>query len=157
MKLLEISLADWQALIVELRQHGRGKRESGAFLLGTRGDGIEPRKVMAWLNYEKLDPQCSKYDYIRIGTQAFPKLWNYCSQEGFQVVADVHTHPWGPSQSISDRQHPMVSIEGHLALIVPNFAYGDIAPDDVSLNVYQGSGQWISHYGKNAASRIQLT
>lgn len=157
MKLLEISMVNWQALVAELRLRGRGKRESGAFLLSNHGNDAEPRKVTAWLNYEQLDPKCAKYNYVRIGTEAFPKLWDYCAERGLQVVGDVHTHPWGPRQSTSDRGHPMVSIEGHLALIVPNFAYGDITPDDVSLNVYQGDGKWISHYGKHAASRIQLT
>lgn len=157
MKLLEISTVDWKALIAELKLRGRGKRESGAFLLGVHGDGAEPRKVTAWLNYEKLDAKCAKYNYVRIGTEAFPKLWDYCCERGLQVVADVHTHPWGPCQSISDREHPMVSFHGHLALVVPNFAHGDIAPDDVSLNIYQGDGQWISYYGTHAASRIQLT
>lgn len=157
MQLLDISQTNWQALIGELKLRGRGMRESGAFLLGNQANPSEPRKVTAWLNYEELDPRCAKYDYVRIPTEAFPKLWKHCAELGLEVVADVHTHPWGPRQSASDRAHPMISVSGHLALIVPNFAHGDIGPEDVSVNVYEGDGQWTSHFGTHAASLIQLS
>ncbi|MGO4222803.1 Mov34/MPN/PAD-1 family protein [Lysobacter sp. TAF61] len=157
MKLLEMSAIHWRSLILELRLRGKGRRESGAFLLGTANGSNGPRRVSAWLNYEQLDPHCAEHDYIRIRTEAFPLLWDYCQARELEVLADVHTHPWGPRQSASDKHHPMVSVCGHVALIVPNFAQGDIHPGDVSVNIYQGGGNWISHYGAEAAAAIHLT
>ena len=32
------------------------------------------------------------------------------------VVADVHVHPGGSGQSLSDREHPMIAVAGHVAV-----------------------------------------
>ena len=157
MHLLDIPRTHWQGLMKELKQRGRGQRESGAFLLGRQGDLAGPRMVSAWLNYEVLDARCAKFAYVRVPSEAFPRLWKHCADHDLQVVADVHTHPWGPRQSATDRAHPMISVSGHIALIVPNFAYGDIAPEDVSVNVYHGDSQWTSHYGVHAAALLKLS
>ena len=49
-------------------------------------------------------------------------LWDICKRRGLTVVADVHVHPGGAGQSDSDRDHPMISRAGHIALILPDFA-----------------------------------
>jgi len=73
-----------------------------------------------------------------------------------QVVADVHTHPRGPGQSPSDRANPMIGLTGHMALIIPRFAQGNVTPADVSVNVYLGAKRWESHFGQQAVVLIKL-
>ena len=151
---LEFKPGVWHGLVEDLRRRGGGRRESGAFLLGNRSDGA--RVVERWVAYDELDPGALNFDYVRLSSEAFSALWSVCSELGLEVVADVHTHPKGPRQSPSDRANPMISIAGHVALIVPRFAQGDVSPSDVSFNVFQADGQWQSSFGQNAAASIKL-
>ena len=134
---------------------GDGQRESGAFLLGHQVGQI--RRVEQWLPYDELDPKALSQGYVRLGTQAFTKLWAHCAQLRLEVVADVHTHPGVPRQSFSDRTNPMISSPGHMAIIVPNFAQGLVLPRAVSVNVYAGDKRWHSFSGRNAEERVSLT
>jgi proteasome lid subunit RPN8/RPN11 len=154
-KPLEFYPGIWRSLIADLRKRGRGERESGAFLLGTVT--ATSKVVQTWLPYDQIDPRSLNYEYVRLSTEAFSRLWNICEQRGFEVVGDVHTHPSGPRQSPSDRANPMISMTGHMALIVPNFAIGDVNPKDVSLNIYLGSKQWQSLFGQDAANFIKVS
>lgn len=154
MKPLEFQSAVWNSLILDLRERGGGQRESGAFLLGHVGPSA--KAVRAWLPYDEVDPGSLNYDYVRLSTETFSRLWTICAQRDMQVVGDVHTHPFGPAQSFSDRANPMVSIAGHMALIVPGFAMSDVTPADVSVNVYLGAHNWVSHFGSQAAALIKL-
>ena len=153
-KPLELPAATWTALMLDLRRRGDGCRETGAFLLGR--EGATARTVGSWLPYDDLDPEASAYDYIRLRTEAFSALWSFCARTGAEVVGDIHTHPLGPTQSPSDRANPMVAIAGHVAIIVPRFAMGDVTPADVSVNVYRGDRRWSSYFGLAAASMIQM-
>lgn len=154
LKPLEFATGVWPALIEDLRCRGRGVRESGAFLLGRHRAGV--RSVAQWLPYEQLDPAALNFEYVRLESAAFGRLWDACSARGLEPVADVHTHPFGPRQSGSDRKYPMISLAGHVALIVPRFAQGRILPVDVSVNVYLGGGGWESHFEGEAHARIAL-
>lgn len=149
---LEFAPGVWRGLMQDLRRRGRGQRESGAFLLARRDDAL--RVVRTWLAYDELAPESLNHGYVRLETSAFSRLWEWCDQRQLHVAADVHTHPWGPGQSDSDRAFPMIALAGHIALIVPSFALGEPQPIDVSFNVYQGGGRWISVFGRVAASKI---
>lgn len=154
-KPLEVPTPLWKALIDDLRQRGFGKRESGAFLLGTMDGDV--RRVQAWVPYDELNANALSAGYVRLNTSAFTRLWAICADTCRTVVADVHTHPGGPHQSRSDRANPMISQAGHFALIVPKFARGHVAPHDVSVNIYLGSKQWASFFTRDAQALIHLT
>lgn len=153
-KPLETTSATWTALADDLRRRGDDCRESGAFLLGSSDE--HRRKFVAWVAYDDLDVDALSEGYVRLGTAAFTKLWAICGERNLEVVADVHTHPGNPRQSISDREHPMVSIPGHMAIIVPNFAQGVVLPGKVSVNIYQGGLTWQSFFGRDAEKLINL-
>lgn len=154
MKPLEFAPRVWSALMNDLYRRGGGRRESGAFLLGRITDAT--KVVHEWLPYDELDPMSLNYAIVRLESSAFTRLWEACAARQLEVVADVHTHPFGPTQSRSDRAYPMISLAGHIALIVPNFARSPVMPKDVSFNVYQGGGRWCSHYRSDAASLIRV-
>lgn len=151
-KRLEFAPGVWAALMSDLSARGGGRRESGAFLLASAEAGDEV--VRSWLPYDELAPESLNYAYVRLESDAFGRLFDWCSNKGVKVIADIHTHPWGPNQSPSDRAHPMISLAGHVALIVPWFAQRNPHPKDVSFNVYEGSGKWSSYYRGDAAARI---
>ena len=115
----------WAALTDGLHQRGGGVHEAGAFLLGSR-DG-EVRHVTDFIFYDELDPQAYRTGVCVLHADAFAKLWSICRSRGSTVVADIHTHPGAAFQSHSDRTNPMVAREGHLALIIPDFAAPPVA------------------------------
>lgn len=154
MKRLEFSRGVWQSLIEDVRQRGAGIREAGAFLLGhVTGDA---RVVNQWVAYEVLDPAAQDFEYVRLETVAFSRLWRHCETVGMEVVGDMHSHPLGPRQSPSDRANPMISISGHVALIVPRFAQGEVHPRDLSFNVYLGNKRWLNLFGADAAAQMRI-
>jgi proteasome lid subunit RPN8/RPN11 len=153
--LLELPAALWAELTAHLCAQGAGVHESGAFLLGHKtGAG---RVVQRFVPYEQLQPDAFSNDYVSLRADSFAKLWEVCRTTGMTVVADVHTHPFGPGQSRSDRTNPMVALKGHIALIVPRFAKGNPRPHDLGLYVYQGNHQWHSHSGSDAGRLLRLT
>jgi proteasome lid subunit RPN8/RPN11 len=154
MKPLEFQAGVWNDLLTDLRKRGKGRRESGAFLLGCETESV--KSVTRWVSYEDLDPKSKRHAIIKLDTSAFPKLWEVCAAFGLQVMADVHTHPGRPIRSLSDRAYPMLSIAGHVALIVPRFAAIAVTPTDVSFNIYLGSGSWRSLYGSEAGDLIRF-
>jgi proteasome lid subunit RPN8/RPN11 len=144
----------WEELLQKLRERGGGVRESGAFLLGA-GTGAE-RTAQRIVLYDDLDPNCLDQGYVHFDGRYYSNLWEICALELLSVVADVHTHPYGPGQSHSDRTHPMIAIPGHLALIVPNFAQGAVAAADVGVYVYRGRHRWSAYRGRRAASVLGI-
>jgi proteasome lid subunit RPN8/RPN11 len=154
--LLEIPHSLFQVLIVDLAKSGRGVKESGAFLLG-RQDGVQ-RFVTSYLMYDKVAPESSRSRaYVAFTAEEMACAWEHCYATGLQVVADVHTHPFGPAQSFSDRAHPIVSVAGHVALIAPNFAQGSPQPRDFGVHLFGGVGRWQSMFDEKAQAAIRLT
>lgn len=154
--LLEMSRAVYDALISDLAKSGRGVKEAGAFLLGHAGQ--QGRRVSSYLMYDVVAPESSrKHAYVAFTSEEMARAWEHCYAAGLQVVADVHTHPMGPGQSLSDRAHPIVSVTGHVALIVPHFAMRSPQPFDLGVHVFEGSGRWRSMFHQAAHDSILLT
>jgi proteasome lid subunit RPN8/RPN11 len=149
--LLRIRRRPWRAMLTELKKRGRGHRESGAFLLGDRGgDG---RTVTRVVFLDDLDPNCLTGG-ISLEGFAYSKLWDICDAEEKVVIGDVHTHPGGEvRQSSIDAANPMLAMEGHIALIVPNFASDLVDAAEVGVHRYDGVG-WRTWRGVDAAQRL---
>lgn len=144
----------WEKLIGKLRERGGGMRESGAFVLGT-GNGAE-RVAKRIVSYDDLDPDCLNEGYVHFDGRYYGRLWELCAESSLSVVADVHTHPYGAGQSDSDKTHPMVSIAGHIALIVPNYAQNAIEASDVGVYVYRGRHRWTAYRGRGAMKVLEI-
>lgn len=134
----------WQRLLIALRERGRqGQRESGAFLLGRPAGG--PARICEFVLYDDLDPHSLDRGIVHFDGRYYAALWQQCERTGLAVVADVHTHPFGPQQSLSDRAHPMVATAGHIALILPRFAMDEILRrEDIGMYRYLGARRWFT-------------
>jgi proteasome lid subunit RPN8/RPN11 len=144
----------WDELIAELGRRGQGRRESGAFLLAA-ADG-DRRRVVRVVYLDDLDPTCLN-GAISFRGPAYGKLWALCRREQLTVVADVHTHPGRcVRQSPIDRANPMIAEAGHVALIVPEFAQGAVAPGDVGIHLYHGDHRWTSLFGRGAKRALYI-
>lgn len=138
----------WEEMIEELRQRGEGRRESGAFLLGSREGGT--RLVTRIVYLDDIDPACL-VGSIHLHGEAYGKLWDICEEAELKVLGDIHTHPGdGVRQSPTDRENPMVARRGHVALIAPDFAAGTVESRDVGVHQYLGEEGWTSHIGLEA-------
>ena len=130
----------WGRLTRTLRRRSAGVRESGAFLLGVRRG--KTRRILRFVSYDDLDPDCLNRGYIKFNGRTLPKLWTICRKHGLEVLADVHVHPGESSQSGVDRDNPMISIPGHVALILPRYATGRIRRSEIGMYVYLGEKRW---------------
>jgi len=131
----------WRRLTAKLRERGRGEsRESGAFLVGNRRDGRA--RIVDFVLYDDLDPHALDTGIVRFDGRYFGDLWDICKRRGLSVVADVHVHPGGSGQSGSDREHPMISRAGHVALILPDFARRPVRTERVGIYRYLGGKRW---------------
>ena len=124
----------------ELRERGRGNRESGGFLLGRRTGQL--RTIESFLPYDAIDPYCLRGAILFDGSK-MDLVWKECRARNLQVVADVHTHPGGYRQSGVDQANPMIPEKGHIAIIVPNFADGSYLPGDIGIFEFRGTGNWV--------------
>jgi proteasome lid subunit RPN8/RPN11 len=140
---LSISRRLWQDLLAGLRARGRGRRESGAFLLGRDGTS---RRITSIVFYDEIDPAAFDTGIIVIDGGSMGDLWRICRERGEVVLADVHTHPGGAGQSESDRMHPMIAEPGHIALIVPRFAAEPVRLGQIGLYRYLGGFRWDSRH-----------
>lgn len=141
----------WAAGLAELRRRGGGRRESGAFLLGSEHRGH--RRIQRFVYYDDLDPGCLDSGIVVFDGAGYGPLWELCREAGLTVVADVHTHLGAPRQSHSDRTNPMVAKAGHFALIVPNLASELVGAEALGVYEYEGSHRWRDHSGP-AAKRM---
>lgn len=133
----------WRRLRAKLRERGRDcSQESGAFLLGRR-EGDRAR-IVDFVLYDDLDPHALDSGIVRFDGRYFSDLWAICKARGLSVVADVHVHPGGSEQSGSDRDHPMISQAGHIALILPRFATGRQPRRDIGMYRYLGGKRWAT-------------
>lgn len=138
----------WRNIVAELERRGENRHEAGAFLLGTLDDG--QKEVREAVYYDELDPHAYDSGVCVLHGDAFGRLWSLCRDKGLTVVADAHTHPAAAFQSGSDRTNPMVAREGHIAIIVPNFARWPISAGALGVYEYVGDHVWRDHGGLSA-------
>ncbi len=139
---LNCSRSLWFRLLRDLARRGEGRRESGAFLLGTL-EG-ENRHIRGYLLYDDIDPDALQGIIVFDGSK-MDRVWAECERTGWRVVADVHTHPGGYGQSPTDRAHPMMPRRGHLALIVPDYAQRAVKPGSIGIYEFLGDARWRDH------------
>lgn len=152
---LSCSFGLWQHLLEQLRERGHfGGRESGAFLLGQAAQ--EVRRVSQFVLYDDLDPHSLDRGIVHFDGRYYGALWERCRVASLMVVADVHTHPFGSEQSVSDRAHPMIASEGHIALIIPEFATGNVPMEEIGMYRYLGGRRWHTVPVAERATFLQL-
>ena len=152
---LSCSASLWRRLILSLRDRGHyGERESGAFLTGHRTDG--GARMLEFLLYDDLDPHSLDRGIVHFDGRYYGALWEQCRISGFIVVADVHTHPFGSTQSLSDRAHPMIAAAGHIALIIPRLATSFPKMGEIGMYRYLGSQRWHTVPTGERSSFLQI-
>lgn len=145
---LNCSRSLWAKLSRDLRARGHGRREAGAFLLGTI-EG-QARTIRDYLPYDEVDPNCLQGAIVFDGS-LMDMVWDHCAKRGLELVADIHTHPRGYQQSGIDQANPMVPRRGHLALILPDYAARVFQPGEIGIFELRGVRDWIDHSSRGAS------
>lgn len=149
---LRCSRQVWEAGVKELaRRTLDERRESGAYLLGRERPG-GGKQILEFVFYDDIDPEALATGIVTIRQTALPRLWEMCRARGYGVVADVHVHPGGYSQSQSDYDNPVMPRAGHIALILPNFARRSPRPGAIGMYEFLGNDSWKEH--SNEGSRF---
>ena len=116
-------------------------------MLGQQYD--HKRTVQRFIYYDDLDPHCLDSGIVKLDGSVFGQLWQICRDTGMAVIADVHTHPRGCYQSITDKVNPMLAVTGHIAIIVPNLAQKHVRRHELGIYEYLGNHCWRSYCGKD--------
>ena len=132
----------WRAGVAQLHRRTHGRRESGAFLLGSKGGA---RRIEEFVFYDDIDPNALRSGMVIIDGRRLGALWAHCQKTGRAVVADVHVHPGGFGQSDSDRANPVMAEIGHIAIILPHFAARPTIPGRIGIYKYCGNRKWHDH------------
>lgn len=144
----------WTTGLQELKRRGKGSRESGAFVLGTEQNGR--RRISRFVYYDDLEPDCLNTGVVVMTGEGYGSLWRLCKETGLKVVADIHTHPGVARQSYLDKTNPMVATQGHIAIIVPNFANAVDNADSLGMYEYLGSHKWHDFSGKLVKQKFYI-
>lgn len=135
----------WNAGVAELaRRTNNCTRESGAYLLGRILRNGSSR-ILDFIYYDDIDARALETGIVTIRQTALPRLWELCRARGYGVVADVHVHPAGFGQSLSDQANPVMPRVGHIAMILPGFAQGAPEPGRIGIYEFCGEGRWRDH------------
>ncbi len=129
----------WDLGVSELRRRAGGQRESGAFLLGSKG---KARRIEEFIFYDDIDTNALSTGIVKIDGRQLGDLWAHCRKTGRTVVADVHVHPGACQQSGSDRANPIMAEVNHIAIILPDFAARATYPGGIGVYEYLGSRRW---------------
>lgn len=145
----------WENLRRTLAARGGGVRESGAFLLGR--PGRSGRGMIAdFVPYDDLDPHCLDSGIIRFSGSGYGPLFAICREKGLGVLADIHTHQGDAYLSGADRDHPMMSQRGHVAIIMPGYALRRVPMYKLGLYCYQGRKTWQDWGGADARKKFWI-
>lgn len=154
---IQIPVLTWRRLVGELAERGAGIRETGAFLMGKKGD--EGRSVVDYLCYDDLDRRALTHGIVEFHRGGFSKLWDICKDRNLQVLADVHTHPTRDvRQSYIDKANPMLPVRGHVALILPKYGRSSkwtLTP--AGIYRFAGGGRWDNFRAGDADCPVKLS
>jgi len=129
-----------EATVESLRKFGSHHLECLVLWLG-KIEGTRAFVVQALTPVQESISSENGVGYFVTGETLF--LLNRClSETGLRLLAQVHSHPTDAYHSDTDDQYAIVTAEGGLSLVVPNFGNGPTDP--MCWAVYRLSGgEWI--------------
>jgi hypothetical protein len=112
------------AAVAETQAHlaAMGEYECEGFVLwvGTRDEAtfhVVEAIIPAQRALKSLDGVC-----ITIDSDELFRLNRYLYERGFQIIAQIHSHPTDAYHSETDDTYPVATTVGALSLVVPDFA-----------------------------------
>jgi hypothetical protein len=116
------------------RDCGRGECECAVFWTGPAGDDL----VDGFEHPVHKRSPCG-YD---VDSDWLTGFWNELAASKRSVKVQVHTHPGEAFHSATDDCWPIISQEGFLSVVIPDFAAGPPTLDRAWIGRLGGNGQW---------------
>jgi proteasome lid subunit RPN8/RPN11 len=116
------------------RECGRGECECVAYWIG-------PSESNAVNGVEHPIHQRSPFGY-EINDRWLTDFWKRLAASKHSVKAQVHTHPGEAFHSATDDGWPIVSQEGFLSIVIPDFATGEISMKHAWIGRLRVDGTW---------------
>jgi proteasome lid subunit RPN8/RPN11 len=103
-----------------LRAHSDGCRESLVFWAG------RATPTGAMITHVIAPDTEAHYDQLDVPSAARAEMALFLRRERLLVFADLHTHPGEAFLSIADRIRPFSTLPGFYAIVIPEFAEGEV-------------------------------
>jgi hypothetical protein len=117
-----------------LRECGRGECECAVYWTGpAAGDVVD--------GYEHPIHRRSPFGY-EVEDNWLTQFWKQLAASKRSVKVQVHTHPGEAFHSATDDQWPIVSQEGFVSIVIPDFAAGEPSLDRAWIGSLQADGKW---------------
>lgn len=117
-----------------LRECGLGECECAVYWIG-------PSESKLVNGVEHPVHRRSPFGY-EINDRWLTDFWKRLAVSKHSVKAQVHTHPGEAFHSATDDNWPMVSQEGFLSIVIPDFATGEVSLKNVWIGRLGGDGSW---------------
>jgi len=132
--LLRLASDILQRTFSTLRECGRGECECAVYWIG-------PSESNAVNGVEHPIHRRSPFGYD-IDNHWLTDFWKRLATAKHSVKAQVHTHPGEAFHSATDDKWPIVSQEGFMSIVIPDFATGEISLENAWVGRLGGDGMW---------------
>jgi len=133
-ELLRVASDIVQRTFSTLRECGRAECECAVYWIG-------PSESNAVNGVEHPIHRRSPFGY-EINDHWLTDFWKRLAASKHSVKAQVHTHPGEAFHSETDDNWPIVSKEGFLSIVIPDFATGEISLKNAWIGRLRGDGIW---------------
>ena len=137
-----------------MQQAGR-RRVEGVALWAGRREGTTFRILRAIIPEQKSGTVESGLLYV-VGGAELHRIALDLFDSGQQLVAQVHTHPGAAYHSDTDDAYPIVTVQGGLSLVVPNFARGGLKLADWAVYRFLPITGWTKLTKKEQLDLIEI-
>lgn len=132
--LLSLASDIMQNTFCTLRECGRGECECAVYWIGSSESNLVN-------GVEHPVHRRSPFGY-EINDRWLTDFWKRLAASQHSVKAQVHTHPGEAFHSTTDDNWPIVSQEGFLSIVIPDFATGEISLKNTWIGRLCGGGIW---------------
>lgn len=132
--LLRLASDILQKTFSTLRECGRGQCECAIYWIG-------PSESNAVNGVEHPIHRRSPFGY-EIDDHWLTDFWKRLAASKHSIKAQVHTHPGEAFHSATDDKWPIVSQEGFLSIVIPDFATGEISLENTWIGRLNEDGVW---------------
>jgi len=132
--LLRLASDILQRTFSNLRECGRGECECAVYWIG-------PSESNLVNGVEHPIHRRSPFGY-EINDRWLTDFWKRLAASKHSVKAQVHTHPGEAFHSATDDNWPIVSQEGFLSIVIPEFATGETSLKNAWIGQLGGDGNW---------------
>lgn len=123
-----------------LRYMGREQLEGVALLVGRSNDAVFD--IMATIIPAQNSYQLESGLLYSVPGEELFRINKLLYENQLTLIAQVHSHPGAAYHSDTDDAYPIVTVQGGLSIVVPNFGYDAFDLDDWAVYRLSDKNEW---------------